>query len=607
MNVHFFTSIESVEDLLSLKKFDTFTSNLTLFINKKIKKNFESIYYMFKNNIMIKFIDNDNDNLSDKLSLMKIFKKILKMKYFCWLDINIIKKCENIYNFINNVKIIKSNKLLIVTGYLFEDYGNFNIKKNSSFIIKSRLINIYQSIANNINIENNLIFFNYINNDKKSYEFYINDNFPFDSLINDEFMNYSKIFKQMCYLKNINKFIKTQNITDIYKFIIKYNYFDYLSMKNDYIILFLILLEHHRIVSKNFEEYKFILEILDKLYIKKQYKTKLLYEIVLYCFETNDKNIGAQQVLKYINSLNKNEHDYGCLSNIDTFIENISERNFIKTELKFPNIENFFISNITMISNNEINIKYINYTFKDNKYKICDENYRFITKNFYAKINKNFEIIEVNEMSINTDMKFYESPSYGMEDLIYYNNKFIAKQIEYSSSRKEEICIGNYDINKLEFNNINIIYNPSHIHFTKIWFPITIKNEQKYIYSLYPLKICSIFDNKLLINIEKEMPKFFEYCNIEFGPIKYKEKLLFLLYFKDNIKKKYYHMFVLFDSNFNISNIYKPFKFSNEKFDYCTYINIKNNEELNLIYTTNYTNPTLLTINLDEFDEIYLY
>lgn len=606
MNIFYFFYVKEESHLPLIQKINNLDLNFQIFIDKSLKQKFENLNLEFNSKNNISFIDIKNLNFYNKLKIIKKYKKVSNKKYFFWIDIDTLEN-NTLFYLLEKLNIKKSNKILIISNKINE-YEDCKI-----FVLKKDFVDIFKQIFKfSQTLEKNSLF-NYYKNINQN-EIIINDQFPFDLFINDIYLKNKKIYKFLFKMKNINKFIKTDNITDIYKFIKKYNYFDYLmnNNQNNCTFLFLRLLEYHRVISKNEKEINFIQSILNEYYLNKKDKIKFAIENVLYCHEFNKKNIGAEMIIKYLNYLENEEKDYGCLSNIKIFIENIISKDNNIQPIILPNIENFYASDIIFLSNNEINIKYINYKIENNKYQINDNNYRFITKNFYAKIDNNFNIISYKEMKINTNLDFYESPSYGIDDLIYFNNNFLGKQIEYSSSRVQEICIGNYDINNLELNKFKIIKTDDRTNYMKTWFnassifPINVDSEILYIYSLYPLKIGELINDKIILKIEKLMPNFFSYCNIETTPIWYNEKLIILIYFNDN-NKNYYHLFIILDNEYNIIQTYKPFKFNNNKNEICKYININKNGDINLIFTTNYINPTLVSININDLEEISLY
>lgn len=298
---------------------------------------------------------------------------------------------------------------------------------------------------------------------------------------------------------------------------------------------------------------------------------------------------------------------------------------------EYPTIDNndndkFFPSSSSYIydfKNNKhiINTRYINYYYKDNW--DCDffNNIRQIRNfNIQSELNElfipsNFNIINVDEANLNVNNSAF---SVGLEDIRLYNDndniKFIASNINYISSGKNRMIIGDYDYENNICKNLKIINILWNSECEKNWVPLPsyIDNNKLFIYKWFPYTIGIInSNNNFEIIFEKTYKdNIFNKFRGSTPFIKYDDNTFIgvVHYSVAGAPPIYYHSLVLINSNTNLPLYYSdPFKFSEYQIEFCIGFTIINSEYLFWISQMD-REPILIKINVNKIyinNEIY--
>lgn len=292
----------------------------------------------------------------------------------------------------------------------------------------------------------------------------------------------------------------------------------------------------------------------------------------------------------------------------------------------------FYPSNSTIIKYNDeyiINIRYVNYVIhdisnQDVKYdgKYNDNEVVFISINKYVKLNSRFQEIEskwldvdfkkADEMINYRTNKMIESTReivIGIEDIRLYN---FNSSIKYMGSLRVDpyttsIVMGDYNYcnlnnyNIMNSNNLTYENNCKH-HLTsceKNWSFVDLNNELHVVYKWYPIQICSIYDNSINLTREIVSPIFFKKMRGSSCASKFNNNIWFLTHIVDtdllgNGLGKYFHVFVIFDSDLNLIKYSQPFTFDDKLIEFCVGLIV---EEENILMTHSiYDNSSILGI-----------
>lgn len=209
------------------------------------------------------------------------------------------------------------------------------------------------------------------------------------------------------------------------------------------------------------------------------------------------------------------------------------------------------------------NIRWVNYNLltpnsslkniiSTNSYFLLDSNFNKITDEIFAKM----EVYNKDRIFGLEDVRLYSN-----QDNLYYigirniNNIF-------------NVTMNDINMNTYDFK-LNLI-KPSFykgIKDEKNWALFNYKNEMKVIHSWYPLKICSINNNKLDVLEIKQTPLSFSNVRGSTCGCIVNNEIWFLVH--RNINSNYVHLFVVFDLNMNLLRYSEDFKFNNSKVEFC--------------------------------------
>lgn len=268
-----------------------------------------------------------------------------------------------------------------------------------------------------------------------------------------------------------------------------------------------------------------------------------------------------------------------------------------------------------------VNVRFVNYWLTmDNENneiyytgKFKDEEKVFITTNKYIKLNSNFEVLESKFMDVDfkeikdrIKLRKYHSNEgsdivMGLEDVRLF--KYGEYSIKYLGSKKitkNELLVVSGDYNYNDFNDCFILnrnnlknINDSKKQMTiceKNWTFVEVNGELNVVYKWYPIQLCKIDDSKsLILNKEIHPPPFFEKMRGSTCGCSFQNKIWFVTHFVNwevDPNKKYYHVFVIFDTDFNLLKYSQPFTFESLKIEFCIGLVIEEHR-LILTYSTN--------------------
>jgi hypothetical protein len=292
----------------------------------------------------------------------------------------------------------------------------------------------------------------------------------------------------------------------------------------------------------------------------------------------------------------------------------------------------FYPSNATIIKYNDeyiINIRYVNYLIyniskQDTNYvgKYNNNEGVFISINKYVKLNSSFQEIESKWLDVDfkkaDDMVSYRTNKQiestreivlGIEDIRLYN---FNSSIKYMGALRVDpyttsIVMGDYNYCNLDNNNIinnnSLTYeNNCKHHLTsceKNWSLVDLNNQLYVVYKWYPIQICSIYDNSINLTKQIDSPIFFKNMRGSSCASKFNNNIWFLTHIVDadllkNGSGKYFHVFVIFDSELNLIKYSQPFTFDNKLIEFCIGLVV---EEENILMTYSiYDNSSVLGI-----------
>lgn len=296
-----------------------------------------------------------------------------------------------------------------------------------------------------------------------------------------------------------------------------------------------------------------------------------------------------------------------------------------KIEKRMPSIKQIF--NIVLNSSKTINLShYFNYNsinFQSGNFCIMESpifeneyllNFRFINYTYSSihmsinkiiRVNKNYEIIDDNKILLpdffDHDILHSKHESgkkiIGIEDMKIFHFKgkikIIGSKINNFSNLGMVWGDYNYETNKIEnLNHIENTFNFQSIE--KNWIYFVDNDELKVIYKWFPLQICRItISNKLILEKELRMPPYFREMRGSTCGIKYNDEIWFITHFQNtNFKGKYYHNFVVFDSQMNLKKFSKQFRFEDNTIEFCLGFIISDDKFI-ISYSTNDTTSKL--------------
>lgn len=320
------------------------------------------------------------------------------------------------------------------------------------------------------------------------------------------------------------------------------------------------------------------------------YTYKLYFEFGIIAYYNNINNIN-DELIYFFNSSTQENLNINMLSNLKFYN---SKLNYIKiinfnNSFDFNNITFYSSSSCLIKKNNSdnylMNVRYVNYKINNDGSYIIGKN--IISLNKFIELDPDFLVIQEFFIQCDTDNNLKNKKYIGIEDLKIFNceNKTFFIGTNYNElNNKIGISYGIYDYHEnKKLNIINLYQYFSNTNCEKNWIFTTITNELHVIYEWSPLTICNIHENYIIPIIVKDMPPFFNLIRgstCEYIDTRTMEKWFICHLVSHENPRKYYHIFVVLDINFDLLRYSAPFKFENEYIEYCLSMLIQDNNIL---------------------------
>jgi len=277
---------------------------------------------------------------------------------------------------------------------------------------------------------------------------------------------------------------------------------------------------------------------------------------------------------------------------------------------------------ITQINNNIneceylLNFRMINYEIINNCYKanvMINTNKIFISVNQMIKFDKNFKIIDENKIiippllkNISKGINVYNKNIIGIEDMriFNFNNEIKIIGTAEDTNNKSNIVSGNYDYITNTLSNINFIentFNNQEVEKNWVYFLNDI-DQLNIIYKWYPLQICSMDNNKLILLKNIDMPIYFKNIRGSTCGLKYNNQNWFIVHL--NEEGYYYHLFVVFDMKMKLIKYSNKFKFEGYRIEFCIGFTIFDSNNLIICYSLDDTISKLAIYDIKRLNEL---
>jgi hypothetical protein len=356
----------------------------------------------------------------------------------------------------------------------------------------------------------------------------------------------------------------------------------------------------------------------DLLFIENNIYEKYLFEyelsIIHYYVFPNDRLSGLKQSINYLNKYNY--HENSVYSNMDYYMFRILDIGE-KIELNQEIYGDFIPTSTALIKyNNEIiaNIRYVNYRIQsDGSYIMSlnnnlSRNETVRTKNAFLKLNRKYEPdSNLTFMYEKIDSKLgKETNILGLEDIRLFERdnklKCIATSREFSTNSTNSMIICDYNLDTNTIENGSIIESPNPEECEKNWIPII----DNIIYKWFPLQIGKIENNKLMITKTIQTPIIFKHLRGSSNVVEYNNQYWVVVHgVKYTTPRKYYHMIVVLDKEYNINKYTVPFYYDTYSIEYCLGLLIDNN----IIYMSasrNDSNPIIVKTNIKDVNKLFM-
>jgi tetratricopeptide (TPR) repeat protein len=356
----------------------------------------------------------------------------------------------------------------------------------------------------------------------------------------------------------------------------------------------------------------------DLLFIEKNVYDKYLFmyefTILQYYIFPSDRLMGLKLTVDYLNKFNHNEGS--VYANMDYYMSRILDVGE-KIELNQERFGDFIPTSVALIKyNNEIiaNVRYVNYRIQnDGSYlmslnNVLSSTEKVRTKNALLKLNNKFESSSKLEfMYEKIDSKLGKDTNIlGLEDIRLFEEdnklKCIATSREFSTNSTNSMVICDYNIEKNIIEHAKIIESPDKDACEKNWIPIG----NKIIYKWHPLEIGKIKHGKLTIKKSIPTPIFFKHLRGSSNVvIRNNEYWMITHGVKYVTPRKYYHIMVVLDKDYNLLRYTVPFYFDTYSIEYCLGLLIEDD----IVYMTasrNDSNPIIVKVLLNNINKLFI-
>ena len=336
---------------------------------------------------------------------------------------------------------------------------------------------------------------------------------------------------------------------------------------------------------------------------------------ILACYVcTKNKQDAIVDLIKYINTHSYMVHN--VWDNLHYYIQPLdsSEYKGEYSKLFLPPNEEYQVSSCSILpyKNNYImNTRYVNYQIDpQGQYHMRSPDGHVKTKNGLTFLNNSFFPTQNITIMKEDPPAIYPSHIEGLEDvrLFKFNNKihFSASSKNITNDGKIVICVGEYNVDKLIMNNINVIEPPKPSDCEKNWIYVPNKsltspsanNKMNFIYGWHPLEIGAVNENnKLEIHTSFNTPPFFSRFRGSSNICEYDGRLWALTHFvRYTTPRVYYHSLVAFNPDTMKPEIYSlPFTFRKLAIEYCLSIQIHDGKII-FVFSQNDNDPGMITI-----------
>lgn len=322
-----------------------------------------------------------------------------------------------------------------------------------------------------------------------------------------------------------------------------------------------------------------------------EYFWQLEYEYSVFAYYLGVRNIN-DQVVTIMNQCNDDSIVTSVLSNMKFYHDILKAEQVHDFTLSLKHtlndVEYTFNSSSSCIipysvNNNNgylLNVRLVNYTI-DNEGNYIDCDKHIISMYKCLELTKGFTVI--NEKLLELD--YMDRRYIGIEDVRFYKEKkdnfdsVLFTGTGYHINNTVGITNGIYSDGKLlNITDINPAFNPGSTC-EKNWVYVNYKGESHMIYSWFPLKICKVNNQSLLLELveERTMPPIFKQARGSSCGVTYNDERWFVVHLVSYEKPRYYyHIIAVFDDTMNLLRYSAPFKFQGECIEYCIGLIVEN-------------------------------
>jgi hypothetical protein len=252
--------------------------------------------------------------------------------------------------------------------------------------------------------------------------------------------------------------------------------------------------------------------------------------------------------------------------------------------------------------------------YKNDRIIIPDLKNPVSTHNILCKLNNNFKIINSNLLDNKHEIFNIQSPVVGIEDirLIQHENYmyFIGNSREINKNNIPTMIMGKYDVNINKIISIHHLYGYEDDKCQKNWSPFIYNDNLLFIYSFSPLVILqpNLKNGKCTIYKKKEYVYNYDYFRGGSQGFYIDDDLYFIIHeitFEKN--RVYFHRFIKFNKNLNITHVSLPFYLEELGIEYITgAIYNANKKEVILSYGKNDIEAKIACMDINKINNLFI-